>query len=45
MTKNSDDEQIKAKIMRAISITKDFEEPYRSKSFEIILANFLGWKN
>ena len=41
MTNNLDDEQIIAKIQRAINITKDLEEPYRSKAFEIILPNLL----
>lgn len=42
MSDKSSDEQLKAIIKRAIDITKDFEEPYRSKAFEIILANSLS---
>lgn len=42
MAKNPDDERIRAEIQRAINITKDFEEPYRSKAFEIILSKSLG---
>jgi hypothetical protein len=41
MAKNSEDERIKAEIQRAINITKDLDEPYRVKAFEIILSRRL----
>lgn len=41
MDKNLEDEQIRAEIQRAINLTKDLEEPYRSKAFEIILLRSL----
>lgn len=37
-----DDEQLKREIQKAINTTKDFEEPYRSKAFEIILSKALN---
>jgi hypothetical protein len=42
MAKNNDDERIKAIVQRAIGITKDIEDPYRLKAFEIVLSRFLA---
>lgn len=42
MTKNADDERIKALVHRAINITKDVEEFYRLKAFEIVLSKLLS---
>ncbi len=42
MTMPYDDEQLKAKIQRAINITKDLDEPYRSKAFEIVLSSSIN---
>jgi hypothetical protein len=39
MTEN--DSEIKQKINRAINLTKDLDEPYRSKAFEIIFNDLL----
>lgn len=42
MNEQIEDKQIKAAIKRAIDVSKDFEEPYRLKAFEIILAHSLS---
>ena len=42
MAKNLEDERIRAEIQRAISITKDVEEPFRLKAFEIVLSRSLN---
>jgi hypothetical protein len=42
MTKNADDERIKAISQQAIGITKDVEEFYRLKAFEIVLSKLLS---
>lgn len=34
-------EEIKAKIIEAIEITQDIEEPYKSVAFEVILKNLI----
>jgi len=36
--KDSNDENIKSIIQRAIDIVKDIEEPYRLKAFEVVLS-------
>lgn len=42
MTENTDDEKIKATVHRAIDITKNVDEFYRLKAFEIILSKLLS---
>lgn len=42
MTKIADDERIKAMLHRAIGITKDVDEFYRLKAFEIVLSKLLS---
>jgi hypothetical protein len=42
MAKNTEDDLIKAAIQRAIDITKDIEEPYRLKAFEIVFSKLLA---
>jgi hypothetical protein len=42
MAKNADDERIKTIVQRAIGITKNIEDPYRLKAFEIVLSKLLS---
>jgi hypothetical protein len=42
MAKNSEDARVRAEIQRAINITRDVEEPYRLKAFEIVLSKSLN---